>query len=101
MAIGRLLSARRQFLAFEAVRTAGFLVDAGIVQGLTNSGINAIAAQLVAFAVAVCVTWLGNPAPGPLASGPVAAPWPESGFCMSRPIPSGGLSITGSISRWS
>ena len=60
MAIGQLVSARRQFLAFVVVGTAGFLVDAGIVQGLTTSGVNAIVAQLAAFAVAVCVTWLGN-----------------------------------------
>ena len=60
MAVGPLLGARRQFLAFAVVGTAGFLVDAGIVQGLTISGVNAIVAQLVAFAAAVCVTWLGN-----------------------------------------
>ena len=60
MAVGPLLGARRQFLAFAVVGTAGFLVDAGIVQGLTTSGVNAIVAQLAAFAVAVCVTWLGN-----------------------------------------
>lgn len=38
----------------------GFLVDAGIVLGLTSAGINAIVAQLAAFTVAVCVTWIGN-----------------------------------------
>lgn len=50
----------RQFLAFMVVGTIGFVVDAGIVWVLTREGINAIAAQLVAFTVAVTVTWLGN-----------------------------------------
>ena len=51
----------RQFLAFMVVGTVGFVVDAGIVWALaTYAGINAVVAQLLAFTVAVTVTWLGN-----------------------------------------
>lgn len=49
-----------QFLAFAVVGAVGFLVDAGIVLGLTAYSADPIAAQLVAFSVAVTVTWLGN-----------------------------------------
>jgi putative flippase GtrA len=52
--------AYRRLLAFAIVGTSGFLVDAGIVHGLTGLGLGVLAAQAVAFAVAVTVTWLGN-----------------------------------------
>jgi putative flippase GtrA len=52
--------AYRRLLAFALVGTVGFLVDAGVVLGLTGLGLGALAAQAVAFAVAVTVTWLGN-----------------------------------------
>ena len=52
--------AHRRLLAFALVGTVGFLVDAGVVLGLTGLGLGVLAAQAVAFAVAVTVTWLGN-----------------------------------------
>ncbi len=60
MAFLKTFTAFRRFLAFAFVGTLGFLVDAGIVLGLTSLGAGALAAQAVAFAVAVTVTWLGN-----------------------------------------
>ena len=51
---------RRRLLAFAVVGTLGFLVDAGIVFGLTGAGASPFAAQALAFSVAVTVTWLGN-----------------------------------------
>jgi putative flippase GtrA len=54
------VGAYRRFFAFALVGTSGFLVDAGIVLGLTELGLGALAAQAVAFAAAVTATWLGN-----------------------------------------
>jgi putative flippase GtrA len=50
----------RRLFTFALVGTSGFLVDAGVVFGLTELGVGVLAAQAVAFAVAVTVTWLGN-----------------------------------------
>ncbi|AWP21983.1 MAG: GtrA family protein [Acidiferrobacter thiooxydans] len=50
----------RRLLAFAVVGTLGFLVDAGVVLGLTGSGVDALSAQAAAFVAAVTVTWLGN-----------------------------------------
>lgn len=58
--VAQALSAYRQFLVFAVVGTLGFVVDAGIVLGLKTGGINLILAQLIAFTVAVSVTWIGN-----------------------------------------
>ena len=52
--------AYRRLLAFALVGTLGFLVDAGVVLGLTHVGLGVLTAQAAAFAVAVTVTWLGN-----------------------------------------
>jgi putative flippase GtrA len=51
---------RCRLLAFAVVGTVGFLVDAGIVFGLTGLDASPFAAQALAFAAAVTVTWLGN-----------------------------------------
>ena len=56
MAFPKTLSAYYRLFAFALVGTLGFLVDAGVVLGLTGLGLGALAAQ----AVAVTVTWLGN-----------------------------------------
>ncbi len=50
----------RRLLAFAVVGTIGFLVDAGIVFGLTGLGMSPFVAQAIAFAAAVTVTWFGN-----------------------------------------
>lgn len=54
------ISARRQFWSFSVVGFIGFLVDAGIVLALTHDGANVIVSQLIAFSIAVTVTWVGN-----------------------------------------
>ena len=54
------MQAYRRLLAFGVVGTVGFLVDAGVVLGLTGLGMGVLSAQALAFLAAVTVTWFGN-----------------------------------------
>jgi putative flippase GtrA len=60
LAVQETASSYHRIFAFALVGTSGFLVDAGVVLGLTHLGLGALTAQAVAFAVAVTVTWFGN-----------------------------------------
>lgn len=60
MPFAKAFSACPRIFAFAVVGTLGFLVDAGVVLGLVRLSIGALAAQAIAFAVAVTVTWFGN-----------------------------------------
>lgn len=51
---------KRQFIRFSVVGTIGFIVDAGIVWIFTHKNIHPIIAQIIAFSIAVIVTWLLN-----------------------------------------
>jgi len=53
-------SHKAELVCFSLAGVAGFLVDAGIVWLFTMAGVDPFTAQIVAFTLAVTVTWLLN-----------------------------------------
>jgi putative flippase GtrA len=57
---GPFASLKGRILSFGAIGGIGFVVDAGILQGLFSFGVQPLMARCVSFPIAVTATWLLN-----------------------------------------